>query len=355
MVLDSGGYGLKLSARKSKTSIRDIGECPLIERIRKVVDRPDPRVYLGIGDDAAVIDIATDQFLLITTDALVEKIHFKLDYFTFHQIGWRSMAANLSDIAAMAGIARHAVVSIAARGVLPVRAVEELYRGMDEVAGRFGVTIVGGDTTGSERDLFLSITVIGVVEKELLTTRAGARVGDSIYVTGRLGGAHAGMKILTGGGKTGEGVSDDLIDKHLRPLPRLSEARYLRTHFFISSMIDVSDGLASEVNHICKNSSVGAEIFEKDIPLAYGIEEFAVQHGEKPIPYALNGGEDFELLFTARAEEVDNAKGDFENRFGIALTRVGDVVRRSKGIQLIQSGGARSALTPQGWDHFSCH
>jgi thiamine-monophosphate kinase len=338
--------------KNDRETITDIGEFGLIERIKKIAGRPNAGVVLGIGDDAAVIDVGTNRYLLVTTDILTEKIHFNLDYFSYYQLGWRSMAANLSDIAAMAGSPENAFVSVAIPKTTEITSIEELYRGMKDLADLYQVTIIGGDTTSSTSDLFLCITITGSVEKTHVTARSGAKINDTIYVTGSLGGSCAGMKLLNQIKSPEPAENSALKKKHLNPQPRIEEAQYLRQNISLHAMIDVSDGLASEINHICSSSAVGATILENTIPLADGTKEVAAALGEKPLSYALNGGEDYELIFTAGGEEVKAIKPEFEKKFGIPLTKIGYIVEAEKGVSLTLKNGKEAGLKPTSWDHF---
>ena len=332
--------------------IGEIGELGLIEKIRQIVAKKSFPVVIGIGDDAAVIDTSADRQTLITTDVLVEEIHFKMDYFTYEQLGYRAMAANLSDIAAMAGNPEFAVVSIAITNTIAVSDIEKLYTGMKKLADRYNVVIIGGDTTRSKYGMFINIALIGSVQKGKYTTRSNAQIGDGIYITGNLGGSFAGMKLLSSKVKAALKYESQLKERHLAPNPRISEAQYLCEHILLNSMIDVSDGLASELNHICRCSNVGATIDENLIPLEPGIEELASQCGESAIDYALTGGEDFELVFTARMGNVEHIKKDFEQKFKLALTKVGQIVEAKYGITMSTSAGNRIPLDYKGWNHF---
>ncbi|HDN67617.1 MAG TPA: thiamine-phosphate kinase, partial [Firmicutes bacterium] len=243
--------------------VRSIGEFGLIERIKKWVTPDDSSVVVGIGDDAAVVQDRPDLYRLITTDAFVEGVHFRREFATPWQIGWKAMAANLSDIAAIGGEPRWAVVSVAFSETISVEEVEELYRGMNAVSSSFGCSIVGGDTSFSPDRMLISIAVIGEVEKERLTLRRGAKIGDAICVTGELGGSEAGLQVLKEKGPTDE----DVVRRHLEPRPRLREARTIGEVCRIHAMIDISDGLSSEIHHICHESRVGARLFAAKIPI----------------------------------------------------------------------------------------
>jgi len=329
-------------------NLHDIGEFGLIERLKAIVASKDPQVVLGIDEDAAALRMASDRITLFTVDALLEGVHFDLSYFTFYQLGWRAMAANLSDIAAMGGLARWALVSIALPPQLTVESVEELYRGMRNLADRYGVTIVGGDTTGSKSGLAITIALLGEAEEGALKTRSGARQGDVLAVTGALGGSHAGLMVLRHPKQLDRQRYTVAVNRHLMPLPRVEEARWLAKHLDVTAMIDLSDGLASDLGHICRLSGVGAEIDAMRIPFAPGLAEVASALGQNPLDWALTGGEDYELLFTAAKEGFEEGV----RKAPLPVTVIGKVVSQERGIQLLDSSGRRTAVSGGGWDHF---
>ncbi|MBC7186222.1 MAG: thiamine-phosphate kinase [Calditrichaeota bacterium] len=332
--------------------IAEIGEFGLIARLKAVCGTPPADVVVGIDDDAAAFRHTSDELLVVTTDALVEGVHFRWEYFTPYQLGWRSMAANMSDIAAMAAEPRYAVVAVALPAAISVEEVEELYQGMVDLAARSGASVIGGDTTRSPGGLFLSITVCGSVPAHLLARRDGARAGDGLYVTGYLGQAHAGLLALSSAGQLPKQRFPSAVGRHLQPLPRVQEALFLRDRVHLTSMIDVSDGLASEVHHLCRLGGVGAVLDEAAIPLSQEAREIAASLGQEARDYALSGGEDFELLFTAADTEVQAVKRSFEAEFGLLLTRVGEIVPAEQGVLHRQKDGQLRPLTMSGWNHF---
>ncbi len=332
--------------------LAEIGEFGLIARLKAICGEPPAEVVVGIDDDAAAFRPRPDELVVVTTDALVEGVHFRWDYFTPHQLGWRSLAANISDVAAMAAEPQYAVVSIAIPSSLEVEKVEDLYRGMVVLGGRYGVRIMGGDTTISPDRLFLSITVLGTAPAQAIVRRAGARVGDGLYVTGVLGQAHAGLLVLSTPTAFPPDKFPAVVARHLQPLPRVQEALFLREELHLTSMIDVSDGLASEVHHLCSLGGVGAVVEEGLIPMSPEAQAVAAQLGKRPADFALGGGEDFELLFTAEDSEVRRIQPLFEEKFGLALSRVGEIVSPEHGVQLRLESGEMLPLGMVGWDHF---
>lgn len=289
------------------------GEFERIAQIRKKT-KTNARVLLGIGDDAAVIRIAGRKDLLFTTDMLIENQHFRLKDATAYEIGRKALAVNVSDIAAMGGVPTEAVVAVGLPRRLTARFVDQLYSGIQDLARRFHVNLVGGDTNLSER-LVLSVAMIGEVERGKALRRSGARVGDYVMVSGKLGGSYASRK-------------------HLNFIPRVREARYLTKNFHVHAMMDISDGLASDSKRLAEESGVGILIEENRVP---------VSRAAKTVFHALTDGEDFELLFTLSEKEARRAA----KRFHI----IGRVVPRAQGVKLLMKDGSRTLLEG-GFEHF---
>jgi len=300
--------------------LKDIGEFGLIDRISKKL-KTDGTVIRGIGDDAAVIRWKKNKYLLFASDMLIEDIHFKRANPPFG-IGRKALAINISDIAAMGGLPRYASLSLGAPKDLDLRYIDDIYRGVKATAKTFGVNIVGGDTCLSEK-IIIDIAVIGEARKDGVVLRSGARPGDVITVTGALGGS--------------------IKKKHLSFTPRIDEALFLVRHFNISSMIDISDGLSSDLNQICRHSRVGARIYESLIPLS---------KGGVSVKDALSDGEDFELLFTIKRRDFNNLLRRFRRRFKTPLTVIGEVRKKRYGIYIISRLGKASLLKPAGFAHF---
>jgi len=329
--------------------LSDVGEFGLIERIKRIVARCDPDVLLGIDDDAAVLRFG-DVALVVTTDAFVQDVHFRFDYFSPFDVGWRLMAANLSDLAAMGSKPRFAFVDLAVPRDTNSGQVLEFYEGMKALADRHGVTIVGGDTTSSPDRWFLGLSLVGEAEGGRFATRAGARPGDLLVVTGDLGGSAAGLRRLAGGGRPR--AEDSVVQRHLRPEPRVDEGRFLVHTAGVRTMIDISDGLSSEVHHICRLSGVGAIVWAEEVPIHVATRQVAEEFGDTPLEYALNGGEDFELLFAVPRESWEEVRESWQDRFSLDLTVVGEVVAPEEGVKL-QEGGVVRDLPSGGWQHFS--
>jgi thiamine-monophosphate kinase len=311
----------------------ELGEFGLIERIRQ-----NSRLSLSPYDDAAIIPLKEEKLLLVATDMLVENVHFSLDFINPYEIGWRAMASNLSDIAAMGGVPTHFLVSLCIKPNTKVDFVDDLYRGMEELGAQFGLGLAGGDINRGER-FIINLTVVGEVEKGSVVRRDGARCGDKIVVTGSLGEAECGLSIL----KKGCSGMDKIIKKHTMPSPRVKEARAIISTCKISAMIDISDGLVADLYHIVEASGVGANIYLEKLPLSQDLKRQAKLLSLDPVELALYGGEDYELLFTAK--ELTSIP-----QLEVPLTVIGEIIQE-KGLFLIYNG-KKEKIFPKGYRHF---
>ncbi len=326
--------------------LSDLGEFGLIDRIQKLAPKKSSATLVGIGDDAAALTLPASRTLLATTDLLLEGVHFDLAYTGFFEVGWKSAAANLSDIAAMGGIPRFCLTALGIPPGTSVERITEFYRGFNALLKRCKTALVGGDTCSSRRGLFVGVTALGEVEPGRIVTRAGAKPGDRIFVTGTLGDSAAGMELLkTGSRGRGPGFRN-LVEKHLRPMPRVAEGRKLALSGCVSAMIDLSDGLSSDLAHICEQSGVGAVVHPELLPLSDAIKKAAGRLKRPPLQYALSGGEDYELLFTAPPAKVKKLRS-----LKLPLAEVGSITR-GKAIYLAAGAGNRKLLVPSGYDHF---
>lgn len=339
----------------NRLEISKLGEFGLISRIRNNFQTNHPRTIRGIGDDAAVID-AGDEFLLVSTDMLVEGIHFDLAYMPLMHLGYKSIAVNVSDIAAMNGKAQQITVSLALSNRFSVEAIDALYAGIKAACENYSIDLVGGDTTSSTSGLIISVTAIGRVAKNRVTYRSGARENDIVCVTGDLGGAFAGLQVLEREKQVflsdpemqpGLEKYDYIVGRQLRPEARAEIILDLEEFGIIpTSMIDVSDGLASELLHLSNESKVGVRIYEDKIPIDQNTFDTAVEFNLDPITCALNGGEDYELLFTIRKTDQEKIKNHPDvHMIGYMHSRVDQNVMVSKSGNLVP-------LRAQGWDHF---
>ena len=341
---------------EKRLEISQLGEFGLIDRINTEFSLKNGTSVRGIGDDCAVVDIG-HEFLLLSTDMLVEGIHFDLSYVPLQHLGYKAVAVNVSDVAAMNGKAEQIVVSLALSNRFSVEAVDTLYKGIKAACENYKVDLVGGDTTSSRSGLVISISVLGRAKKEKVAYRDGAKVNDIVCVTGDLGGAFMGLQVLEREKEvylTNPEMQPSLdkyeyiVGRQLKPEARtdivfdLEEAGIIPT-----SMIDVSDGLASDLFHICKNSKVGVRIYEDKIPMDNEMFETAVEFKLDPITCALNGGEDYELLFTIRQEDQEKIKKHPD------IHMIGYLHDRRDRNVMITKGGNTVVLRAQGWDHFT--
>ena len=337
-----------------------IGEFGLIERIRSILPRPHDAL-LDIGDDCAALRPTAGKDLLLTTDLLVDGVDFTPQTITPFRLGRKAMAVNLSDIAAMGGLPRAALVTLTIRPDEEIEFVDELYRGLLEEGARFAVEVIGGDLSASST-LMIGVTLVGEVEAGKAVTRSGAKPGDRIWITGRLGAAAAGLVALKAGCRllddqieTPFEASNSLreairqaIERHLCPLPRIREGRSLAEAGVASAMIDLSDGLASDLLHLCRESGVSATISEDHIPIDQAASAVAQRFGQEPLALALQGGEDFELLFTSSWDPAD-ITAMFAD--AATVTAVGEIQAAGRGCRLERHDGSVVALAG-GYDHF---
>ena len=335
------------------TPISKLGEFGLIDHLTKNIKVKNASSVKGIGDDAAVIDIG-DKYQLISTDLLVEGVHFDLSYMPLKHLGYKSVAVNVSDICAMNGVAKQITLGLAMSNRFTVEALDEFYEGIRLACEHYGVDLIGGDTTSSTSGLMISVTVIGEVEKENVVYRSGAKVNDLVICTGDLGAAYLGLQLLNREKemfKENPTMQPDLsgndyvLKRQLKPEAGIKYIEILKDLNIIpTSMIDISDGLSSEILHLAKSSKVGITIHEDKIPIDYTTMNLANEFNMNPITCALSGGEDYELLFTVSQLHYDKFKKDAD------FTIVGYVTEFSEGNNFIAKDGTSHLLTAQGWD-----
>ncbi|MFH1147574.1 MAG: thiamine-phosphate kinase, partial [Pseudomonadota bacterium] len=288
-------------------TLAEIGELGVVDLVRKSAHRPKNKdLVRGIGEDCAVISF-DKTYLLVTTDALVENVHFSLNYTTPYLLGKKSVAVNLSDIAAMGGRPRYVFLTLAAPGQLTVSFARQFLRGMNYWSRRFDLLLAGGDTVHSPSGLVLNITVIGQGQKDSTVFRSGAKEGDLIFVSGYLGDSAAGLELLQRG-YSKNGAYGRLVKAHLDPVPQLPLGQYLSQNHLASAMIDLSDGLATDLAHIGEESGIGAEVYADRIPTSRACRKFSEVSGSSPTAWALTGGEDYGLLFTVPAKKAEELK-----------------------------------------------
>ena len=328
----------------------EIGEFGLIERIRGRKAAYDEDVVIGIGDDCAILRRG-GVLEVLTTDCLVKGTHYENGWLTMKDVGWKALAVNVSDVAAVGGTPKHALVTLFLSEDVTTGDIDDLYDGLDECGGAFGVSIVGGDIVKIRGPFAISITLSGTCERDEVVLRSGARQDDTIVVTGSLGEAALGMRCLRDAVSVAEGSSLlGCIKKFRRPSPRLEASRAIVEMLRPSSMIDISDGLLSDMRHILEASKVGA-VFDADaIPVSSGVREFFKGEEEEALAWAISSGEEYELLFTM-SSNLEGKLPELSEKLGTKLTRIGKITSKSYGVKLAGPGGEKD-LKPGGFDHF---
>ncbi|MCG8309677.1 MAG: thiamine-phosphate kinase [Cytophagales bacterium] len=339
----------------NRTEINELGEFGLIDRITKNFLHHNPTSRIGVGDDAAVIDYGKD-YMLLSTDMLVEGVHFDLSYMPIQHLGYKSISINVSDIAAMNGIPQQVVIGVGLSNRFSVEAVDKLYEGIQAACKDFKVDLVGGDTTSSPSGLILSVSVTGIVEKNRISLRSKVEKGDIICATGDLGGAYMGLQVLEREKQVflaNPDMQPDLrkypyiTGRQLKPRARMDIIYELgEMNVKPKAMIDISDGLASELFHLSKRSGAGFFIYEDKLPIDKQTYDTAVEFNIDPVTAVMNGGEDYELLFSINQEDFEVLKNHPDIHF------IGYAAELEKGINLVTKNQNVVPIKAQGWDHF---
>lgn len=340
---------------KERTSLEELGEFGLIKHLTDNFKIKHESSVKGVGDDAAVLDFK-DKQTLISTDLLLEGIHFDLSYVPLMHLGYKAVQVNLSDIYAMNGIATQITVSLGVSSKFPLEAIEEIYKGIELACNKFNIDLIGGDTSASRQGLVISITSIGYADKVDVTYRNGAQEGDLLCVSGDLGGAYVGLQILEREKQIfleNPQVQPDLegkdyiIERQLKPEGRRDVVDLLaQLKIKPTAMIDVSDGLASEILHLTTQSDKGCTIYEDKLPIDPVTYETAREIGLDPTVCALNGGEDYELLFTIKQADYDKIKNDVD------ISIIGHITDKNSGVKMISKSDVVHELKAQGWNAF---
>jgi thiamine-monophosphate kinase len=340
-----------------RTELSELGEFGLIEHLTKGFKNTQKSTVFGVGDDAAVLERNAEEYTLISTDMLVEGIHFNLMYTPLKHLGYKAVVVNLSDIYAMNGQPEQITVSLAVSNRFPKEALEELYEGIQKACEFYQVDLIGGDTTSSLSGLMISITAIGRVQKNNVVYRSGAKENDLLVVTGDLGAAFMGLQILEREKevyKANPNIQPDLeghdylLERQLKPEARKDIIGFLKElDVKPTAMIDISDGLASEIFHLCKQSDLGCHIHDEKIPIDAKVATTAIDFNVDPVTCALNGGEDYELLFTIAQADYDKIKGNPH------MSVIGYMTHASSGKYFIDKQGSAIELKAQGWNHFN--
>ncbi len=341
--------------KKTLTGISELGEFGLIDCLTRNFNNKNKKTVMGVGDDAAIIDTG-DPYTIITKDIFSEGVHFDITYAPLKHLGYKVVTANLSDIYAMNGVATHIFTGIGVSSRYSLEAMQEIYSGIELACERYGLDLGGGDTIASKSGLFISVTALGHVSPDKVVYRSGAKEHDLICVSGNLGGAYAGLLILEREKqvfKANPDMQPDLknydyvLERQLKPEARKDIIEILgNIKVKPSSMIDISDGLASEIMHICKNSDCGASIYEEKFPLDKMTANVAHEFKIDPATFVLNGGEDYELLFTINQKDYEKIKDHQE------ISVIGHITDKSEGAKLITVSGNVVELKAQGWDAF---
>jgi thiamine-monophosphate kinase len=339
----------------SRTEIASLGEFGLIEHLTKNIEIQNVSTVLGVGDDAAVIDHLGNQ-TVITTDLLIEDIHFDLSYTPLRHLGYKSVVVNVSDVYAMNAIPTQITMSIALSNRISLEAIDEFYEGVYAACEKYGVDLVGGDTTSSNKGFIISVTAIGEAKENKVVRRSGAAKGDLVCVSGYLGGAFLGLTLLEREKRIyleNPGVQPDLenekyvVGKLLKPEARKDIVEFFENENIIpTAMLDVSDGLSSEIIHLCKQSNVGCVLYEEKLPIHDEAKNCAYKFKLDPTACALSGGEDYELLFTLKQEEYDKLVLNEQ------ISVIGYITEVEEGLHIITKGNNRYKITAQGWNAF---
>lgn len=343
--------------KEKRTELGDIGEFGLIERLKSKFTKVQESTALDIGDDAALIDKG-DKYSVVTTDMLLEGVHFDLSYMPLPHLGYKSIAVNVSDLAAMNATPQQVTVSIALSNRFSVEAVEALYSGIEAACKDYKVDLIGGDTTSSKSGLVISVTAIGEVEKDNVTKRSTAQKNDIVCVTGDLGGAYMGLQILEREKQAFIANPDMqpnlskyeyIVGRQLRPRARMDVIHELAEEGVVpTSMMDISDGLASELFHIATQSKVGIRVIEENVPIdKETFDTAAMEFKIDPITAAMNGGEDYELLFTVSQADYEKIKRQKD------VSIVGFVTEEKEGVNLVTKQEQVVPIKAQGWNHFN--
>ena len=334
--------------------IGELGEFGLIERVATLLAPCSKDVVVGVGDDVAVVDAGGDEYLLLTCDIQVERIHF-LPSASPHQLGRKAAAVNLSDVGAKGGKPLHFLVSLALRADTPVEWVDEFYKGLAEEASRYGADIIGGNLSRIQGPQVIDLFLMGKVKKDRLLLRRGAKPGDLVLVTGQLGEARGGLFLLTRKDlkeKMDPQKAQTLIKAQETPTPRLKEGQIIAESGKATAMLDISDGLAQDLLHICQASGVGARIRAGRIPFSCALEDLAQLIKIPPWRLALMGGEDYELCFTASAREAEKLAEEVRGSTGTPVSIIGEVLPQEEGHWLVTPQGEEVPLSSEGWNHF---
>jgi thiamine-monophosphate kinase len=332
-------------------NLKEIGEFGLIKKLSEGAIVRKDHVIKAIGDDAAAFIQPAGEVILVTTDMMVERVHFLRDATSGFNLGYKSLAVNLSDIAAMGASAREAFISIAIPENCSIEYIEDIYKGIKKLAAGFQVNLLGGDTTGSQKDLVINVMVVGSAPKEEILYRSGAKNGDIIFCTGYLGDSRAGCHLIINKIEGESEAFKALKNAHLIPRPYLREGKFLARCGGVNAAIDISDGLSSDIGHILEQSQVGAKIYTEKIPVSENLKTFCRLFNFDPVRYAVAGGEDYVLLFTAAPDQAKKVVREYRQNFNVLLFEIGKITDSNE-LELEFPNGKKELITANGWNHF---
>lgn len=331
--------------------IEDIGEFAFIRSIMDNCQFSSEKMIRGIGDDCAVIGPYENRVLLITTDVLVEDVHFIMGKILPEHLGQKAVAVNLSDIAAMGGKALCLFLSLAIPNTMSVETLKSIYRGIKNMCKRYRINLMGGDTSASPGGLMISVTAIGDANKREVLYRDSANQGDGIYVTGNLGDSGAGLKLIKNSFSAPEPIASRLIEAHNIPVPYLEAGSMIARSGLASAMIDLSDGLVPDLHHICESSHTGARLNHDALPISKELSALAQINNFDPYELALSGGEDYKLLITIPEKNIDSFEKMFQDSTPCPVYRVGEITK-GKNLTILSHDGVEEQLDVRGFDHF---
>ena len=346
-----------MSPIRKSARLSNVGEFQLIQSLPRQFSTQGFHPTVGTGDDAAVFPSSSSKQVVLSTDLLVEDIHFSKKTSTFYDIGYKAAASNLSDIAAMGATPTAIFVAIALPSSLTYENWQEFYRGLAKPCKDHKVQLLGGDTSSSPTSLFIAITITGEIHPEHILTRQGAKNGDLIYVSGTLGDSAGGLTYLKKYSRPPQlsKLSKQMkfiVERHVHPTARIALGQLLASRPYASAAMDLSDGLSSDLNHLCQHSQVGALISTSQIPISPQIHHYANRIGVNPIQWSLYGGEDYELLFTIHPEWQHELEKIAKKR-RMPITQIGVIQPKRFGVRIEQSDGIQQILRPHGYDHFA--
>jgi len=332
--------------------VKDIGEFSLIQRLVSHLGSIKKDVVVGIGDDVAVIKTSPDHYLLATCDVLVEGVHFLSQFMTPDQIGQKAVAVNISDVAAMGGVPQHLLASLVLPKNTPLSFVDGLYNGIEKQCQQYNIDVIGGNIARGKQ-IVINIFLLGKVQPKKLLLRSSAHPNDKVLVTGYLGDSAAGLKLLQNNKfKVTPKQKKQLLTRHVTPIPRLKESAIIADLGQAISMIDISDGLSSDIGHICDQSNVGVRLWADKLPISPATKKVAKLINQPPWKLAFKGGEDYELCFTIPAEKAESAKAAVSQKTKTPVTIIGEILPLNQGKWIVLKNNHQLPLQSKSWDHF---